>query len=126
MKKYAPLLLRSALAIVFLWFGFSQIHNPTQWTGMLPEYVSLIPLTPVTLIYIHGIFEISCATLILLGLYVRIAALLLALNLFNIIFIVGYGPIGARDFALGLATLSIVLNGPDEFCLDVINKKQQK
>lgn len=126
MSKYASIVLRTGIAIVFLWFGFSQINNPAQWTGMVPGYASIIPLSTITLIYFNGVFEIVFATLLLLGIYTRLTALLLAIHLFHIVTIVGYGAIGARDFALALATLSIFLNGPDEFCLDSINKKNKQ
>lgn len=123
-SKYAPVLLRTAIAVVFLWFGFSQVKNPSSWTRMIPEYAQFI--SPTTLIYVHGIFEIFLATLLLLGLYTRTASLLLALNLAHITSIVGYGAVGARDFALTLATLSIFLHGADEFCLDkYVGKKER-
>ena len=126
MSKYASIVLRTGIAIVFLWFGFSQISKPVQWTLMVPDYASLIPLSTITMIYLNGILEIVFAALLLLGLYTRITSLLLALHLFHIVTIVGYGAVGIRDFALALATLSIFLNGPDEFCIDTINKKNKE
>ncbi len=124
-SKYAPCILRSGIAIVFLWFGFSQLINPSGWTRMIPSYASWVPLSTINLIYLHGIFEILLATLLLLGLYTRTAALLLTLNILHITWIVGYGPTGARDLAISLATLSIFLHGKDEYCLDnYINKNK--
>ncbi len=124
-NRYSPLVLRTAIAIVFLWFGFSQLKNPAQWTRMLPEYTLSLGTSANTLIYLHGIFEIAFAILLLLGLYTRLASLLLALNLLHIVFIVGYGPIGARDLALAIATFSIFLRGADEFCFDWIIKERK-
>ncbi len=130
-KKYSPLLLRVGISMVFLWFGFSQIKNPSNWTGMMPEYIqSAISLPPNTLIYINGAFEIMFAVLLLIGFFTRTASLLLTLHLFHIVTIVGYGAVGARDFALALATFSIFLRGRDEFCLDELlaekrNKKKK-
>ena len=121
LKKYSPLVLRIGIAVVFLWFGFSQLKNPSSWTGMVPSYVQFI--NPILLIIINGIFEIILAALLLLGLFTRIAALLLTVHLFHITTIVGYGAIGARDLALTIATLSIFLVGKDEFCLDNLLKK---
>lgn len=126
--KYSPLLLRTSIGIVFLWFGFSQLKNPSSWTRMVPEYAtSIIPIQITNLIFVHGLFEIILAILLILGLYTRTASLLLGLNLLHITTIVGYGPTGARDFALFLATLSIFLHGADKFCLDnLIKKKEEK
>lgn len=123
-KKFSPLVLRTALAVVFLWFGFSQLSNPAGWTRMVPGYASSM-ISANTLIYLHGIFEIVCAILLLLGLYTRVASGLLTLNLLHITTLVGYGPTGARDFALTLAALAIFLHGTDEFCLDALRKKKE-
>lgn len=118
-KKYSPALLRTGIAIVFLWFGFSQLKNATAWTRMMPEYIqSILPFSTNTLIHLNGAFEIVFATLLLLGLYTRLSSLLLGLHLLHIVTIVGYGAVGMRDFALALATFSIFLRGADEFCLD--------
>ena len=120
LKKYSPALLRIAIAIVFLWFGFSQLKNPSSWTGMLPGFAKSLGFSPNTLIYISGSFEVIFSICLLLGIYTRIISFVLGLHLIDILTIVGYGPIGVRDFALTLATFSIFLMGPDEFCLDTI------
>ena len=125
-KKYSPLALRLGIAVVFLWFGFSQLKNPGSWTRMMPEYVqSIMPLSPNTLIYINGLFEILLAIFLLLGIYTRASSLLLSLHLLHIVTIVGYGAVGARDLALALAAFAIFLNGADEFCLDSIRKLKE-
>lgn len=121
------LCLRIGIAIAFLWFGFSQLKDPSMWTGMLPSYVTnIVPLQPTTLIYISGAAEVVLSLLLLLGLYTRTAAFLLALHLAHITTLVGYGPIGIRDIALTLTTLSIALRGPDSFCLDYLLKETQE
>jgi len=127
LKRYSPALLRTGIAIVFLWFGFSQLKNAAMWTRMMPEYIqSVLPFSTMTLIHLNGAFEIIFATLLLLGLYTRLSSLLLGLHLLHIVTIVGYGAVGMRDFALALAAFSIFLRGPDEFCLDTVltGKKQ--
>lgn len=124
LSKYSPVLLRSAIGIVFLWFGFSQLKNPAQWVRMVPEYASgMMPFSVNTLIYLHGIFEIIFAILLLLGLYTRLSSGLLALNLLHITTIVGYGPTGARDLALALAAIAIFLRGADDYCFDKLRKR---
>ena len=62
---------------------------------------------------------------LLLGIYTRFVSLILGLHLFSIVGIVGYGPTGARDFALALATLAIFLNGEDDFCLSKVLRKKK-
>ena len=124
-SRYSPLLLRTGIAIIFLWFGFSQIKSPSSWLRMIPDYaLSLSPFSPNTLIYLNGSVEIIFAILLLLGLFTRFTSFVLGVHLLHITTILGYGPTGARDFALAIATFAIFLKGADEFCLDyVIFKK---
>lgn len=128
LKKYSGIMLRTAIAIVLLWFGFTQIKNPTPWVRLLPEILTSSGIiSATTFIYINGTFEIIFGTLLLLGLFTRTVSLILTLHLLNIVYTVGYGPIGARDFAIALSCLAIFLNGSDEFCLDklILNKKEE-
>lgn len=119
LSRYSPLALRAGIAIVFLWFGFSQLKNPASWTRLMPEYIqSMVPLSANTLVYINGVVEIVLAILLLLGLFTRTTSALLTLHLLHITTIVGYGAVGARDLALSIATLAIFFRGADEFCLD--------
>jgi len=122
-KKYSPVVLRFGIAIVFLWFGFSQLKNPSSWTGFLPAFLN----SSVAFIYLNGIGEIILAILLLLGLFTRTSSFLLGLHLVGIIFTLGYGAIAVRDLGLAIATFSIFLHGADEFCLDIlINRKNHK
>lgn len=124
LKRYSPALLRISISIVFLWFGFSQLKDPSSWIGMLPGFTKSLGFSPTTLIYISGSFEVVFSIFLLLGIYTRLISFLLGLHLIDILTVVGYGPIGIRDFALTLATFSIFLMGPDEFCLDTIIRKK--
>lgn len=126
MKKYAPAVVRIGLGLVFLWFGISQISAPADWAIMIPAYATkLPPFSPETLITLHGSFEIIFGALLFVGFKTRLAAFLLALNLANITFLVGYNAIGVRDFGLLMATVSIVLRGADSFTLDSFLEKKK-
>jgi len=125
LKKYAPMILRTSIAIILLWFAFSQIKNPSSWTRLIPEYSSAF-MTAKDIIYLNAFIEIILALLLLLGLFTRISSLITTIHLFHITTIVGYGPTGARDFALALACLAIFFYGKDDFCLDnYLFKKSQ-
>ena len=115
-QKYAPVVLRVALSIVFLWFGFSQWNNPAQWFGFLPSWTTSLGLSQATLIYLNGSFEIIFAILLLAGVFTRVVALLLTLHLLSITVSLGYGPTMIRDFGLSFALFSLFLHGPDSFC----------
>ncbi len=116
MKKYAPIVVRLAIALVFLWFGSNQIMAPGEWFGYLPGFVPEQSMA--MFVTFNGIGEIILGLLLVMGLFTRIVALLLALHLLGIIFFVGYNEIGVRDFGLMLAALSIALHGHDSWCFD--------
>ena len=119
MKKYAPTVLRIGMSAIILWFGYQQIAYPSQWTGYLPDWLSNLSfIHATTIVYLNGLFEITFGLLLLFGLYVRISALLLALHLFDITYVVGYTAVGVRDLGLSIALLAVFLYGADVLSLD--------
>jgi uncharacterized membrane protein YphA (DoxX/SURF4 family) len=123
-SKYGPVVARFGLALVFLWFGFTQVTGPESWTSLIPEFITNIThLSALTFVYINGGMEIILGILLILGIYTRISALILALHLLVITIDVGYNAIGIRDFGLTMATFSIFLNGPDFLALEKRSNK---
>lgn len=116
LKEYGPALLRIAMALVFFWFAINQLIAPNDWTGYLPGFL-YNTANPVIFIYANAIFEIIFGTLLILGIFTRIAALLLGLHLLGISITIGWNATAIRDYGLSLATLSIAMNGPDKLCL---------
>ena len=125
MSKYAPVVLRVGVALVFIWFGVEQLRDAEAWTGWLPSYASALPISTLTLVYINGAFEAIFGLLLLTGLYTRVAGTLLALHMAHILSVVGYGEIGVRDFGIFMATLSVALSGSDDFGLDAYFSKKK-
>ena len=118
MTRWAPAFLRIGMSLVILWFGVEQLIDVTSWIGYLPEWTATLPISQSTLVYLNGSFEIIFGVFMLLGFYTRISALLLALHLFDIAYIVGYDAIGVRDFGLALSLFAIFLQGSDALCID--------
>lgn len=118
LEKSGPIVLRIGLALVFLWFGFSQLFNPAQWTGFLPSFLGLLPISLVKFVLLNGWFEIIGGVMIFLGAYTRPVALLLALHLFGITLTIGWNALGVRDFGLAVATLVIFMQGAGNLSLD--------
>ena len=81
--------------------------QPASLRAQSRPRVSWVPLLPVGL-----------AVFLLAGRFTQIVALLLSLQLFGIAVTIGYNDVGVRDFALGLATVSLFLQGPDKWTLD--------
>ena len=115
---YAPSLLRYGMSAVILWFGFAQLFNAGQWLAYVPDsIVSMTGMSATTLVYFNAIFELIFGLLLVFGWQTRIVAFLLAVHLFDIMYVVGYGEIGVRDFGLAVATLVVSMNGADPLCI---------
>jgi len=123
-KEYAPILLRISISLVVLWFGLNQIFNRELLAGYLPQFAYNLPIEPLTIILIIGIFETIFGLLLIIGLFTRIASFLLTLHILGIAFSLGYNDVAIRDIGLALATFAIFLYGPDKWCLD--NKLRKK
>lgn len=119
LQKFSPQILRIGIALVFVWFGWSQIHDAKEWLGFVPQWVSDIShLSVNTIVYLNGIFEILFGTALLFGFFTRFVAFLLGIHMLDITFIVGLNALGVRDFGLAIATLVVWMNGMDDWGLD--------
>ena len=118
LELYAPSVLRLSMAAVILWFSLAQFGNAQPWTAYVPDsIVALTHLSATTLVFFNATFELIFGILLVFGWQTRIVALLLAVHLFDIMWTVGYGEIGVRDFGLAFATLVVCMNGPDILCV---------
>jgi len=122
-NKYAKPLLRITLALIYLYFGYSQISSPDTWSSFVPEFLTSTFIIANNIVIMNAILELTLGTFLLIGLYTRFSSLVLSLHLFVISFSIGFLPTGIRDFGLAIATLVIFLNGPDEYTLDKKSKK---
>ena len=86
--------------------------------GYLPSFAKTLPIAPMTIMLVNGIFEAIVGFALLAGFFTRLAAILFALHLAVIITVVGYNDIAVRDFGLMLCAIAVALNGPDEWSLD--------
>jgi uncharacterized membrane protein YphA (DoxX/SURF4 family) len=130
MKKYYPHvakpLLRIALSLVFLYFGFSQIISPDNWAGFVPNFLNGSIFSANNWVVFNGMLEITLGIFLLIGLYTRFASLILSIHLFFIAISIGFSPLGIRDFGLALATLAVFFNGTDVFCIESGKKLKKK
>ncbi len=118
LQALAPSVLRYSMAAVILWFSLQQLMHNHQWIAYIPDYIVAVShISARMLVLFNALFELVFGIMLLFGWQTRIAALLLALHLFDIMFVVGYGEIGVRDFGLAFATLVVFMNGPDILCV---------
>jgi uncharacterized membrane protein YphA (DoxX/SURF4 family) len=118
MKEISFLVLRASIAFVVMWFGYQQLSNPEMWLKMLPDWTKSIPLSSINFIYINGWFEMTFGFLLLVGFYTRLVAFLIGIHLLEIVFTLGYGPLGIRDLGLAFSALSIFFYGSSKLSID--------
>src|ERR1700740_451286 len=76
LRPLALLLLRLALGVIFLYHGYPKLSYSQRWVENFahmgfPGYFA----------YIAGVLEVFCGALLIIGLFTRIAALLLAIEM---------------------------------------------
>jgi uncharacterized membrane protein YphA (DoxX/SURF4 family) len=109
--KAATLLLRVALATVFLYAAISSTLQPSEWVGFLPP-VLVDHFDSSVLLKIFSAYELLIAAFLLVGVYVRYAAIVAALTLGGIVvsnfslFAITFRDIALIFAALALAVLS--------------------
>ncbi len=125
-SQHAHIVIRLALAILFIWFGILQGRNPGMWTGFVPHWVTgMFNGNAVMLVYMNAWFEIIAGLCLLVGFQVRIVSILLALHLFFIAGSIGITPLGLRDFTLAFAMLSVAIAGADAWSVDMKFKRKE-
>lgn len=106
-------ILRYGLAVMFLWFGFSQLLDGQNWVGWVPEWaVNLLHLPPAMIVLANGSFEVVAGALLAMGLFVRPAAVFLGLHLVVLVVEIGANDIGLRDFGLMAACFALAFLVP--------------
>lgn len=96
-------ILRLGLAVVILWFGYSQLVDTIAWISWVPDWsVQLFHIPPAMIVLLNGLFEVIAGTLLAMNIFMRPVTILLALHMAFITFDIGLTAIGVRD--LGLAT----------------------
>ena len=117
-RELANIILRVSLALVFIYFGFSQVRDPGAWSGFVPDFLKVSGISGNNVVIFNGVLELILGTFLITGLYVRFSALILAVHLFGIAFSIGFSPLGVRDFGLAFATLALYFYGYDKYTLD--------
>lgn len=104
------MVLRLSGGSVFLWFGIDKWIHPESWFGYVPDW--FWPLSPVgaeeTLI-ILGIVEFVIGATLIMGKYVREAAILAIMQLAVILVVTGANELTVRDVGLMGIYLALII-----------------
>ena len=120
MKKTSFHILRVGLAITFLWIAVLIFKEPEAWGAMLqPWAAGLLPIPIETAMIGTAILDLLIGFLLLLDVWVLLAAILGSIHLLIIIITVGINPITVRDVGLLAGTLALLI---DSLPADIIKK----
>lgn len=124
LKKYAPILLRFGLAVVFLLFGYQKLSVPEQTRAEIQLLLDIGLGSASAINYYLGLAELLVALGFLLGAYMKYIASLASVLLtgFFVSFIWKYGasvdPTLYRDLGLLGGTLSLWFSGAGPISID--------
>ncbi len=121
-KDYSVLILRLALAFVFLYFGIDKFINPENWIGYARPLESLLPFSIALFILLLGVIETIVGALLLLGLFTELASIVAFIMLIAIIFTIEFNEISIRDIALASIAFYLIFN-KTKLSLDNLRKR---
>jgi len=120
MKKTSFHILRVGLAITFLWIAVLIFKEPEAWGAMLqPWAAGLLPIPIETAMIGTAVLDLLIGFLLLLDVWVLLAAILGSIHLLIIIITVGINSITVRDVGLLAGTLALLI---DSLPADIIKK----
>ncbi len=116
--------LRIGLGSTILWFGLSQVINPSNWIGYLQVWsFNLTFISTITLVYFNAFFEILTSLLLIFNQYTKFFSILLSLHMLVIIFHLGYNNIAVRDFGIMIGFLALIFISENKGILDKYLKR---
>jgi putative oxidoreductase len=77
----APLVMRVALGIVFIWFGALKIANVTPVATLVADTLAWVPVNPDILLPALGAFEIVLGAMVIIGWHLRLVLTVLIAHL---------------------------------------------
>lgn len=123
-QKYAPLCLRFGLAAVFFLFGMQKLINPSQTSAEIQLLLNFELADATALNFYLGLTEIIIAAAFVIGLKIRLFALIASvlLVMFFLSFLVKYGlsinPDLYRDIGLLGGAIALFLLGAGPWSFD--------
>ncbi len=109
-KRY---LLQLGLGLTLLYAGVDSFLHPSDWIGFVPEWITVLKLTPALALQIHSILEIALAIAFLVNFKAKFAAIISAFDIALILFAAGFSRnvllITFRDIGLFFTALYLAL-----------------
>ncbi len=116
-EKYAPLIIRTGLGVVFFLFGIDKFIHPMNWAGYIPPWMPML-FSKEMFIFLLGIVETAIGTGVFFGIFTRFFAGIAALMLLPIMYSLGFNELSIRDFALFCMALAMFLRRSTPYAIE--------
>ncbi len=107
---------RLALSVLFLGIGLWEIIQPQYWSTFIPKFLTSIASAN-ALVGIHGVVLLIIGIAVLLGAYLRIAAILASLVMIEVIAAIilesGFSDLLIRDLSVLFLAISLIFDDTD-------------
>ena len=111
MKRISFHILRTGLAITFLWIGVLILRNPEAWSGYLqPWAAGLLPIPLAQAMMGTAILDITIGAFLLINFLPWLVASVGAVHLAVILIVSGITDITVRDIGLLAGTLALIID----------------
>src|ERR1700737_342826 len=128
LKPLALLMLRMVIGACFIFHGYPKLSDPARWLKAFPGFGF-----PSYFAYISGILEVFGGGLLILGLFTRGAALLLAIEMGIVVSRTTLPAVGIYAFGryelpllLGAAALALATTGAGAISLDAFTFESRR
>ncbi len=123
-KDHGLLIARVCLALVFIWFGIGKFQDDVWAETMrgMPMMQHMQPAVSDTLVYIVGATEIIIGVFLAAGLFLRTTAVIAALELFFIFFVLKVYEV--RDLGLIGALILLAIEGNGIYGIQMLRRQK--
>ena len=123
MKRISFHILRTGLAITFLWIGVLILRNPEAWSGYLqPWAAGLLPIPLAQAMMGTAILDITIGAFLLINFLPWLAALVGAVHLVIVLAVSGITDITVRDIGILSGMLVLVIDSLPSWVLNKITR----
>ncbi len=119
------LLLRMGVAFPLLYVASASLSNPLLWIDFIPEFISILSINELTLIYLFGLIDLALGLWILWGRHIFLPSLITSILVFGLV-VFNLDQFGLIFRDISILSISLVLtiwSYDGKFFPNIINRR---